>query len=161
MYLDFLTGCLNRNAYELFFDSDIHLLLNSETSFSLILIDIDKLKMVNDTYGHFVGDHYLMAFTSSVDKCLQSPYCIYRIGGDEYVVIKINDHKVISARVEKILNTFANDVKLLEKSINGSFSYGIVNSDELLTIGTVNALKLADFRMMDMKKAKNMREEEQ
>ncbi|MCR4622471.1 MAG: EAL domain-containing protein [Clostridiales bacterium] len=78
---DPLTGLLNRGAYEM-------LLQNVDTShMALILVDIDYFKTVNDTYGHDVGDKILKRVAEVLKHSFRSVDLVYRIGGDEFVVI--------------------------------------------------------------------------
>ncbi|NCC06337.1 MAG: GGDEF domain-containing protein, partial [Proteobacteria bacterium] len=50
-------------------------------------VDVDKLKQVNDTYGHLHGDTYLKEIVTIIRVCVRASDEIYRIGGDEFVVI--------------------------------------------------------------------------
>ena len=50
-------------------------------------VDVDKLKQVNDTYGHLHGDTYLKEIVSIIRACVRASDEIYRIGGDEFVLI--------------------------------------------------------------------------
>ena len=78
---DALTGLLNRGAYELMMDT-------VDTShIAMILVDVDYFKMVNDRYGHVVGDRVLKRVAEILKTSFRSVDIICRIGGDEFVVI--------------------------------------------------------------------------
>ena len=78
---DGLTGLLNRNAYELLYrDTDLD-------HAALLIADVDDFKGVNDRYGHDVGDKILKRVADVLQHSFRSVDQIYRIGGDEFVVI--------------------------------------------------------------------------
>ena len=78
---DGLTGLLNRNAYEL-------LLMDTDLDHAALLIaDVDDFKSINDRYGHDVGDKILKRVASVLQHSFRSVDQIYRIGGDEFVII--------------------------------------------------------------------------
>jgi diguanylate cyclase (GGDEF)-like protein len=82
-----LTGAYNRLAYDEEFIA-LHESAKSQLiSTTLLLIDCDKFKHINDTYGHQVGDEILVALVRLIQKCLRTEDKLYRIGGDEFVVL--------------------------------------------------------------------------
>jgi diguanylate cyclase (GGDEF)-like protein len=84
---DGLTGAYNRLAYDEEFIA-LHESAKSQLiSTTLLLIDCDKFKHINDTYGHQVGDEILVALVRLIQKCLRTEDKLYRIGGDEFVVL--------------------------------------------------------------------------
>ena len=106
---DQLTGLYNRYGYE-------ELLKTIDTeSIALLLIDVDKFKTINDTYGHDVGDN-VMAHVADVIKgvFLQEAY-ICRIGGDEFAIIIIQEDsiskEIISERIKRINESLSNTPK--------------------------------------------------
>ena len=85
-YLDTLTGLRNRTAYY-----DYNDVLNKkedtgDADFSIVMIDINFLKRMNDTYGHEQGNLYLQHAADLIRKVFGEEH-VYRIGGDEFVVI--------------------------------------------------------------------------
>ena len=86
MYVDGLTGLSNRTAFEKFeekLDNDIQ---NGVAKFSLIIIDLNFLKKMNDTYGHDKGDIALKILADDIRSMFTGCSC-FRIGGDEFAVI--------------------------------------------------------------------------
>ena len=86
-YLDTLTGLQNRTAYY-----DYNDVLNKkedtgDADFSIVMIDINFLKRMNDTYGHEQGNLYLQHAADLIRKVFGEEH-VYRIGGDEFVVIQ-------------------------------------------------------------------------
>ena len=81
---DALTGLYNRSAYD-FMKNDLDMSRNA-----LLLIDVDKFKSVNDTYGHDVGDLVLKKVAEVLKYNFRSKDLVFRLGGDEFVVIMTN-----------------------------------------------------------------------
>ena len=79
---DALTGCLNRHAYE----TDINK-LDLKKEWVYISLDLNSLKHINDTYGHDVGDEMICAAAACMMASFGEFGKVYRIGGDEFVVI--------------------------------------------------------------------------
>ncbi len=81
-YQDLLVDGLNRTAYE----RDLKKKLEEEKHFRLVLIDLNYLKYINDTFGHTSGDHAIATVYKALLDAFQGAHC-YRIGGDEFVVL--------------------------------------------------------------------------
>ncbi|MGN0667538.1 MAG: diguanylate cyclase domain-containing protein [Huintestinicola sp.] len=107
---DELTGALNRTA----FNRVTKLLEASVIPFSLVLLDIDKFKSINDTYGHDVGDQVLSRLVSVLDDEMRAVDKVFRLGGDEFAVIM---NRVTAAQ--------AGFVKSIIKKINDTIMPGI------------------------------------
>lgn len=85
-FTDSLTNLDNRLS--LFTNTNI--LIESNTPFLCIYMDLDGLKKVNDTHGHNAGDYYLQSFAAAVKASISSQCTLYRIAGDEFVCITQN-----------------------------------------------------------------------
>jgi len=84
---DPLTGACTRGAFESEAPQLIKTALEKNEKFMLCYVDVDKLKQVNDTYGHIHGDTYLKEAVSTIRCSVRASDEIYRIGGDEFVLI--------------------------------------------------------------------------
>jgi diguanylate cyclase (GGDEF)-like protein len=85
---DLLTGCYNRNAYRNDTENWEHL-----KDVLLVTCDLNNLKQCNDTLGHAYGDLYITDSASMLKKIFSNHGNVYRIGGDEFVIIIPNRHK--------------------------------------------------------------------
>lgn len=85
--IDKLTGIYNRRRIDEFLQIEIEVAKRHSQALSLILIDIDHFKSVNDTYGHQTGDMVLNETTKTVSKNLRKSDIFGRWGGEEFVVI--------------------------------------------------------------------------
>lgn len=84
---DGLTGCVNR---VLLFDrltQEVRRCERLQQSFSLLFIDLDHFKQVNDHHGHDAGDKVLMAIADRLQRMLRSSDTVARVGGDEFVLL--------------------------------------------------------------------------
>jgi diguanylate cyclase (GGDEF)-like protein len=86
--IDPVTGIRNRHFFDDTYEQEWRRALRQKYDISLLLLDIDHFKNVNDTYGHLVGDECLAAVAQSIDSMLQRPSdVVARYGGEEFIVI--------------------------------------------------------------------------
>lgn len=108
-FIDMLTGLNNRNKY---INTLIEIEKNSPKSLGIIYMDLNGLKIINDTYGHDYGDKVLKDLSKILTNIFKKN--IFRIGGDEFVVFCIDVKK---EKFESDLKSFRNRIEL-EKEIN-------------------------------------------
>lgn len=125
---DFLTGALNRRAMENF----VHeLILRSEEnrSFGAIMIDLDKFKSINDTYGHDAGDMALRETVTLLKNSVRRRDLVVRLGGDEFLVVletvsSMSDIEQVIQRI-KDKNATLNNAGKYPFKINFSIGYDV------------------------------------
>lgn len=84
---DDLTGVLNRRAFGDKVRHHIRLAERGMTTLSVLALDLDHFKRVNDTYGHRAGDEVLKAFVRAAESCLRGADQFGRVGGEEFMVL--------------------------------------------------------------------------
>ena len=84
---DSLTGALNRRAFTEQMDNALQLARRHGHALSLLLLDVDHFKKINDSYGHQVGDRVLVSLTELLQDCLRTSDCFARWGGEEFVAL--------------------------------------------------------------------------
>ncbi|HWC74514.1 MAG TPA: GGDEF domain-containing protein [Gemmatimonadales bacterium] len=84
---DPLTGLFNRYHFEAMLKREIARCSRYEVSLSLLLVDVDRLKPLNDRWGHQAGDRALSRVASAIQKSLRGTDIAARIGGDEFAII--------------------------------------------------------------------------
>lgn len=106
---DSMTLLENRNAYELHLQK---LVSNSPHRLTFILFDVDNLKMINDTYGHFVGDQIIYLSAQCIREVFEPVARCYRIGGDEFCAIMNRNEDVSSllSRFEALFKSRSKDI---------------------------------------------------
>ena len=85
--IDALTGCVNRRCFETQLERDLHLATRTRQPVSLIMLDLDDFKGVNDTYGHERGDVVLRRLAEAMRGELRGVDTAARYGGEEFAVI--------------------------------------------------------------------------
>jgi diguanylate cyclase (GGDEF)-like protein len=101
--LDALTGSMNRRALLKHAKVELERSEKMETPLSVIAIDLDHFKRVNDTYGHPGGDAMLCAFVSLVKERLRREDVVARIGGEEFIVMMPGTDATAAASVAETL----------------------------------------------------------
>lgn len=131
---DGLTDLLNRKT----FDKMLKIYSTSDSSFALILIDVDIFKSVNDTYGHAVGDEILKKVACLLKQEFRTIDHICRIGGDEFAVIMVEMNESLKYTIEEKIIRMN---QILENPKDGlpkvSLSVGIAFSNRKNPEGTL------------------------
>lgn len=118
-YHDQLTGCLNRRSYE----ETIQKLDNeSSLPLSIVMIDADGLKLVNDALGHLYGDELLISIANALKETILEKGLVFRIGGDEFVITLANTSYEESLKVIDEINKQVQELSV--KYFNISVSCG-------------------------------------
>lgn len=138
--MDKLTGCYNRRAYE----RDLQR-MSVEKAFAYILVDINGLKTINDTLGHAAGDELILGAAFCLKQCFGKLGKVYRIGGDEFVVLLSKKDCGACEKEEE----FQRRVEAWRGSLvqKLSVSYGAVWGEEKNWCSMAEVAKEADKRM--------------
>ncbi len=124
MHIDYLTGVNNRKKLDFYLKEKI-LLSTDANTFSLIVVDINNFKKINDLHGHAVGDDALEVFARLLKNCLRTTDFIARYGGDEFVVIlDVSNKKDLLSTIGRINFYFKNFNKNSFKSYKLEMSMG-------------------------------------
>ncbi len=89
-YNDPLTGLNNRAAFDKSIEQEVDLATRHGHSLSLMMLDLDRFKQINDNYGHIVGDAVLKSFADCIMECMRSSDIVFRYGGEEFVILLRN-----------------------------------------------------------------------
>lgn len=123
---DLLTGVGNRRNFNLMIEE----LWEQGQPFSIAYIDIDKLKLCNDTYSHAEGDRYICSVCACLKQVCQEGESLFRIGGDEFLLLsKIDDAAALSSRLVKARRTYVEERKT-QTEYPCNFSFGCVDASE-------------------------------
>lgn len=86
-FLDALTGVNNRATFDAALQREMELAHRGQTSFAILVIDIDHFKQVNDNYGHRTGDEVLKQVANCIQASIRGTDQLFRYGGEEFVVL--------------------------------------------------------------------------
>ena len=84
---DVLTGLINRRVLMKFLDNEIEENMDNGRCFSILMLDLDRFKLINDDYGHFTGDLVLRATARMLENELRLGDIVARFGGEEFVAV--------------------------------------------------------------------------
>jgi diguanylate cyclase (GGDEF)-like protein len=98
-YVDPLTGLANRRRFDKVFLEQITVAIRDKQPLSLIVMDIDHFKNVNDTFGHPVGDEALRLVAEVIAKCTRSTDHRARIGGEEMAILLLGANPDVGKRI--------------------------------------------------------------
>ncbi|MEZ8096904.1 GGDEF domain-containing protein [Photobacterium swingsii] len=148
---DALTGIFNRRA----FDRDIDSVQQKNIPFSLIMLDIDKFKIFNDSYGHQLGDQVLKAVSRRLKESCREQMQAYRFGGEEFAIILVNKNHSTARQHAETLRRSIERISVLDRR-NGerintiTASFGIAEKSRAETAEEV--ICRADKFLNDAKK---------
>lgn len=146
-YQDTLTNLYNRSLSErVFADFDA-----SDKEYTLINLDLNGLKKVNDGFGHAQGDQLIKDFAEILKKSYSEIGTVARMGGDEFAVMI--DDTVPESEIHRAVEKMIREEEKLSwiRDYEISSSYGIARHSELPEGNAEQVYKLADERMYDMK----------
>lgn len=130
-YHDTLTGLPNRTEFERSITRHIDDQKHYSQSFSVIFIDLDRFKIINDTLGHNIGDQMLKVLAKRISKVLNKGDLLARIGGDEFVsIIQTGNKEEVDIMVAQISSVIRDTIHIGEYSLNTTASIGIARYPE-------------------------------
>ena len=125
-YNDQLTGLHNRR----FFEEELKRVdLKGNYPLSIIMADVNGLKLVNDSFGHNIGDELLKKVSEILKKGCRADDVIARLGGDEFVIILLKTDNYETEQIIKRIEALALKEKVSSVGISVSFGYGIKNNE--------------------------------
>jgi two-component system cell cycle response regulator len=126
---DDLTKLYNMRHFYAQLQLEMDRALRYESSLSLLLLDVDRFKQYNDTYGHLEGDQVLIKLADVIRQCLRKSDTAYRYGGDEFIVVlpetKANKAQKVAERI-MVLFAAACSYRVQDSGINTTLSAGVV-----------------------------------
>ncbi len=118
---DALTGLANRKLYDKYMKN----LLKEREFFALLFIDLNKFKVINDTYGHDVGDEVLIEVARRLTASIDEDDMLARLGGDEFVIITKRKKVFLPKFIEKLEQTTIGRHQIDNVSVLIELSIGI------------------------------------
>lgn len=135
-YTDSLTGARNRRYFDIMAEAELQKSITTNRPFSLIYLDVDDFKNINDTYGHMVGDGVLGIVVSRMRHALRKETLVARHGGEEFIVMISGAN---AQEAEKTACRIRESIKSNNFSLNGleieiSVSIGVASREDEATL---------------------------
>ncbi|NLY45758.1 MAG: GGDEF domain-containing protein [Tissierella sp.] len=146
---DAVTGLYNRDYWERIINNKNFDFVDK--NFTLIIMDIDDLKQLNDIYGHLMGDKAIGIVGQSIKKAIRKDDIGLRYGGDEFIVVLFNQDKEVAY---KVIERIKSEIKELaaKYSLSIQISIGVASNTSMKSIEDV--IKKADIDLYKEKNAK-------
>jgi diguanylate cyclase (GGDEF)-like protein len=109
---DPLTGALNRRHFMELMSREQRRAERYNAVFSMLMVDIDHFKRVNDTYGHQTGDQAIQAMADACQKALRPTDLLARYGGEEFIITLVHTDQVGAAKVAERLRESVSEIEL-------------------------------------------------
>ena len=150
---DALTGLHNRRLFEEYFEKELSRAKRFKQQLALVILDLHRLKEVNDRYGHQKGDHVLWLAAAAVSDTVRASDYAFRIGGDEFAILLPQcDQPRCTVLSQRLRARFEAAVKDLCSDVPLTLDFGIaVSPDDGEQSEAM--IHLADTRLYEMKNA--------
>lgn len=128
---DSLTGLPNRLKLAEVFERERAHAQRNGTPLSLVFVDIDHFKQINDRFGHHVGDQVLVAFVELIKRCSRKEDRLFRFGGEEFLLLLPNTELTgLQAAAQNLLSWVAQELKSPGGAVTVSIGGAILHSGE-------------------------------
>ncbi len=150
---DSLTGLLNRRAFDSILKDERNQFKQTQNGYSLLMLDIDHFKAINDTYGHTIGDEAIQSFAKVCSSELRAKDKMARVGGEEFcVLLPSTDIEKAYSIAENLRKKVSNtSLKSKNKKISLTVSIGVSEAEYADSCHT-DILKRVDKNLYQAKK---------
>jgi diguanylate cyclase (GGDEF)-like protein len=149
---DDLTGLLNMRAFNLILDKEIARATRHKQPFTIVMIDVDGLKSINDSYGHPTGSRMVTVIAGSIRDCVRASDVLARYGGDEFVILmtqtSTDNTRIIAERIRTAIHNTSFDTH--GSRITATVSIGIASFPDCVETAE-DVLEKADIALYKSK----------
>jgi len=150
---DTLTGLYNRRYFHQILDYELNRAKRYHQSLSLIFIDLDHFKEINDSFGHSVGDQFLKQIAQKLTSLFRTTDLVARYAGDEFVAVlpatATEGAMILARRLQETLGNY--QIMVRGKTLQVSVSIGVDTYEGSEGIGGVTFIDRADKAMYEAK----------
>ncbi len=129
-YQDPLTDLANRSKFSERLEEAIGLAGVTKKRLSILMMDLDRFKYVNDTLGHSVGDHVLREVGERLLGIVSSSECVARLGGDEFAILLQSQDRPVAELARQIIDTLEEPIYFKGQPLDVGTSIGIAHHPE-------------------------------
>lgn len=147
---DFLTGAPNRLAFQQHLGAKVQ---SQDRHFALALVDLDRFKAVNDTFGHGAGDHLLQTIYEALRDEVPSGALVARLGGDEFgVAIEAETVEAAEELCARLIARCSRTMIILGNSVQIGASIGMIWLEDFVGRDANDILRFADIALYEAKR---------
>lgn len=152
-YHDPLTGSLNRRVMESILKREFQRARRYNNPLSLVFLDIDYFKKINDRFGHDAGDQVLVDLARGLENMVRNSDVVARFAGDEFIVIlpETSESEAIFMMERIKVHFLENPIRLPDTEIPISISFGVASIEDAAIETPEALLKAADSELYVMK----------
>jgi len=155
--IDDLTGLYNRRGFLALAEQHLRMIQRKGAAL-LIYLDLDDLKLINDTHGHLEGNRALIVTTNVLRACFRQSDILARLGGDEFCVLMTDAGQDSDQQVRKRLHQRTDFINALSSwKFRLSLSVGIAEVPVVHQPSLDQLLRIADTHMYEEKRKKQLR----
>lgn len=150
---DSLTGVYNRRYFDKLIDEEFYRLQRYGGALSLIVLDVDYFKRVNDTYGHMAGDAALRLLVEICSGILRKSDTLARFGGDEFIILLPQTNSTAAVNLAQRLQTAIEQqcVEYKNHSFFVAASFGVASVDSSSNVSGDELIRCADNAVYEAK----------
>lgn len=150
---DALTGLHNRRLFDEYFDKELNRAKRYGQQLAIVILDLHKLKEVNDRHGHLQGDQVLQIAAATLRRTLRNSDFAFRIGGDEFaLLLPQTDSEQAVTLCRRVRSQYENELRPLALEIGVTLDFGVAvhpqDGDQKSAL-----LGLADKKLYELKHA--------
>jgi diguanylate cyclase (GGDEF)-like protein len=150
---DALTGLFNRRMFDAHLPAMVEQCAKTKLDFSLLAIDVDNFKQLNDTLGHAAGDELLRNIGQIISSGIRQEDAAFRVGGDEFMIMlcgaKLEPATKLAGRLVDLVDALAKPLRLENRP---RLSIGVASCSQLSAGGKIQDLvELADKNLYEVK----------
>jgi diguanylate cyclase (GGDEF)-like protein len=148
---DALTGLYNRRLFDEYLDKELNRAKRYGQQLAVVILDLHKLKEVNDRHGHLQGDQVLQLAAATLRKTLRASDFAFRIGGDEFaLLLPQTDPEQAITLCRRVRTQYETDIRPLKMEVGVTLDFGVAvhpqDGDQKSAL-----LSLADQRLYELK----------
>ncbi len=123
-------------------------------TFAMAMMDLDRFKLVNDTFGHLAGDELIRMVCATIEGAVPPGGFVARLGGDEFaVLVKVAGEGEAIAVIERVLLACSRTFTVFGHSVQGSASAGLVIVEPGMKHDPIDVMRRADLSLNESKRA--------
>jgi diguanylate cyclase (GGDEF)-like protein len=152
---DELTGLYNRRGFMALAERQLKIGRRSGRGMLLFVMDVDRLKQINDSFGHFEGDRVLKRTAEVLEETFRDSDVLARLGGDEFAVLAVEASRRSEARIKTRLFECLKSISAKPSRYEISLSIGLARFDPCSRMSIGELMAKADQAMYELKRRRS------